>query len=268
MKPVRNPRYPMWVIIIELALASCSNAQPEAVTLLKAAEQLADSRPDSAVQLIDSIFYPEKSFNKRDYMRYWVTRVQIRYKNYLPVDPVDEDTLIFKAKNYFTKNFNDPMKTTLACFYSDCVYREQGYKEQATKHYKDAETYAETNQTDSLTYFKNILAREIDTSKDSYLKDAAYFFLSTQAKKHNYDHVFDYQHKDSQVMEKLSRERLQLSVYEAQQKYGYNKQQNWYNHQLMYRQRLIIIFVSFFLLSCLLSLFLLRRIVIQKNRSV
>lgn len=69
-------------------------------------------------------------------------------------------------------------------------------------------------------------------------------------------------------MEKLSRERLQLSVYEAQQKYGYNKQQNWYNHQLMYRQRLIIIFVSFFLLSCLLSLFLLRRIVIQKNRLI
>ena len=64
-------------------------------------------------------------------MRYWVTRVQVRYKNYLPVD---ENTLIFKARDYFTKHSNDPVKTTLAHFYSGCVYREQGNKEQAMKH--------------------------------------------------------------------------------------------------------------------------------------
>lgn len=139
MKATRNSHLPVWIIIIGLALASCSNPQPEAVTLLKAAEQLADSCPDSALQLIDSIFYPEKSFNKRDYMRYWVTRVQVRYKNYLAVD---EDTLIFKAGDYFTKHSNDPVKSTLACFYSGCVYREQGNKEQAMELYKDAETYA------------------------------------------------------------------------------------------------------------------------------
>jgi len=406
MKAAPNSHLPVWIIIIGLALASCSNPQPEAVTLLKAAEQLADSCPDSALQLIDSIFYPEKSFNKRDYMRYWVTRVQVRYKNYLAVD---EDTLIFKAGDYFTKNSNDPVKSTLACFYSGCVYREQGNKEQAMELYKDAETYAvktsdvdlqglvqynmgdllaeqglydqalinyqkaesfyalspvnaiekqtrclsatgrmfllsgqqesafadmhkgfelalttendalksllaqnlsvfyaetaqpneaikylrqsymlskdstkalryylnfaeayaETNQTDSLTYFKNKLAREIDTSKDSYLKAAAYFFLSTQARKnHNYDQAFDYQQKYAQLVEKITQERLQQSVYEVQQKYDYNKQQNRYNLQLMHRQRLIIIFISFFLLVSLIALFLLRRIVIQKNRLI
>jgi len=46
MKAARNSHLPVWMIIIGLALASCSNPQPEAVTLLKAAEQLADSCPD------------------------------------------------------------------------------------------------------------------------------------------------------------------------------------------------------------------------------
>ena len=404
MKAAHNLHLPVWFTIIGLALASCSNPQPEAITLLKAAEQLADTRPDSAMQLIDSIFYPDKSFNKRDYMRYWVTRVQVRYKNYLPVD---EDTLIFKARDYFTKHSNDPVKTTLAYFYSGCVYREQGNKEQTMKHYKDAETYAvktsdvdlqglvqynmgdllaeqglydqalisyqqaeslyalsqlnaiekhvrclsttgrmflisgqqdsafadmhkgfelalttendalksllaqnlsvfyaETAQpneaikylhqsymlnkdstkilryylnfaeayagigkTDSCSYYSDILAQKIETNDKLPLKAAAYFFLSTQARKnHNYDQAFDYQQKYAQLVEKVSQKRLQQSVYEVQQKYDYNKQQNRYNLQLMHRQRLIIIFISFFLLVSLLSLFLLRRIVIQKNR--
>ena len=76
-------------------LSACHNPQPEADNLLLQAEQLMDEHPDSALLLIDSIFYPEKSLNKEDYMRYSVSRVRARYKNWLPIY---EHTLIFKDR--------------------------------------------------------------------------------------------------------------------------------------------------------------------------
>jgi len=132
-----------------------------------------------------------------------------------------------------------------------------------------AEAYAGIGQTDSSSYYSDILAQKIETNDKLPLKAAAFFFLATQARKNgNYDLAFDYQQKYAQIVEKISKERLQQSVYDVQQKYDFNKQQNKYNLQLMHRQRLIIIFISFFLLVSLLSLFLLRRIVIQKNRLI
>ena len=70
----------------------------------------------------DTIFYPEKSLNKHDYMYYQVAKVQAKYKTYRPVK---DDTLIFEARRYFAKHNKDLEKTTLAHFYSGAVYREQ-----------------------------------------------------------------------------------------------------------------------------------------------
>ena len=79
------------VMLIGLfGLLSCS-PQPESHALLTQAQQVVDNHPDSALQLIDSIFYPEKSLKEKDYMSYLVTRVQARYKNYTDVS---NDTLI------------------------------------------------------------------------------------------------------------------------------------------------------------------------------
>lgn len=119
--------------------SSCINPHPDALTLLEQAQKLMNNHPDSAMSLIDSIFYPEESLPMPQYMQYIVTRVQARYKNYLPVS---EDTLIFAAKSYFAINNKDLHKTTLSFFYSGAVYREQGNLEQAMKHYKEAEHYA------------------------------------------------------------------------------------------------------------------------------
>ncbi|MDO5523238.1 MAG: hypothetical protein Q4G48_04240 [Bacteroidia bacterium] len=124
-------------------LPSCLHPQPEAPQLLEQAEALMESHPDSAMLLIDSIFYPEESLHKADYMRYLVARVQARYKNYRPVA---EDTLIFVARDYFTKHSQNPKQTTLAYFYSGCVYREQDNFGKAMQHYKDAEQYAVKTQ--------------------------------------------------------------------------------------------------------------------------
>lgn len=126
-------------------LGSCGKPQPQATLLLTQAEQLIENYPDSALALIDSIYYPEKSFNKKNYMRYCLVRVQVRHKNYLPIG---EDTLIFKAKEYFTKKNPNSETAALACYYSGWVRREQGDLNQAILDYKDAASYADnTNNT-------------------------------------------------------------------------------------------------------------------------
>lgn len=63
------------IISVIIKLSAC-NPQPEANKLLYEAQRLVESHPDSALKLIDSIFYPEKSFNKRNYMNYLMVRVQ------------------------------------------------------------------------------------------------------------------------------------------------------------------------------------------------
>ena len=98
-----------------------------------------EDRPDSAMRLVDSIFYPEKSLRKPQYMQYLVTRVRARYKNYRPVA---EDTLVFKATDYFVSKGKDPRRITLAYFYSGCVHRERKEYDKAMQHYKEAEHHA------------------------------------------------------------------------------------------------------------------------------
>jgi tetratricopeptide (TPR) repeat protein/DNA-binding CsgD family transcriptional regulator len=125
-------------IVTILSLFAC-NPQREASNLLQQAQKLADTQPDVALQLIDSIFYPERSLRKREYMSYLVTRVQARHRNHLPID---EDTFIFKTRDYFAERNNDPRQTALAFFYSGIVYREQGDTDNVMINFKWAAEYA------------------------------------------------------------------------------------------------------------------------------
>ena len=68
-----------------------------------------ENNPDSSLLLIDSIFYPEESLSKHDYMYYQVAKVQAKLKTH---QPVKEDTLIFEARHYFAKRNKDWEKTT------------------------------------------------------------------------------------------------------------------------------------------------------------
>ena len=65
-------------LLSSFSLPSCP--QPEASSLLEEAGQLVEKHPDSAMLLIDFIFYPEKSLNHEYYMRFLVTQVQEKYK--------------------------------------------------------------------------------------------------------------------------------------------------------------------------------------------
>lgn len=108
--------------------------------MLQKAEQLIDEYPDSALLLIDSIFYPEKSLNNEDYMRYLVRLVQAKKKT---DNQISEDTLIFIARDFFTRKDKDPHITALSWYYSGCIFRENRELEDAMDYYKTAFTYAE-----------------------------------------------------------------------------------------------------------------------------
>ena len=127
------------VVAVGLSVLSACKPQPEAPRLLAEAQRLVESNPDSAMLLIDSLFYPEKSLRRALYMHFLVTQVQAKYKTRRPIR---EDTLIFRARDYFSARNKDPRTIALAWFYSGCVYRERGDYGKATQHYKEAETYA------------------------------------------------------------------------------------------------------------------------------
>ncbi len=133
-------------LFFSLFLLVACNPQPEAPALLQQAELLMEDNPDSALLLIDSIFYPEESLSKHDFLYYQVAKVQAKYK---VRKAVKEDTLIFEARDYFAKRNKDWEKTTLAHFYSGAVYREQKHYDKAMQAYKDAATAADkTNNSD------------------------------------------------------------------------------------------------------------------------
>ncbi len=120
-------------------LLACNNPQPEASDLLEEAERLIEVYPDSAMLLIDSLFYPEKSLNHENYMRFLVRQVQVKYK---VNRPIVEDTLIFQARDYYSTGRKDPQLAILAWFYSGCVYRERKEYKEAMQQYIEAEKYA------------------------------------------------------------------------------------------------------------------------------
>jgi tetratricopeptide (TPR) repeat protein/DNA-binding CsgD family transcriptional regulator len=143
----------MRIVLFSLSVAtvlfvfSYCNRQPETSHLLKQAEQLIEEYPDSAYKYIDSITVPEKDLSRKEYMSYLVVKVQSKYKTYRNIN---DDTLIFNARDYFTRHDNNLTKTALAHFYSGCVYREQQDNESAMANYKIAQTYAESGADSSL----------------------------------------------------------------------------------------------------------------------
>lgn len=141
------PVYFIGLTFFIIGFTTACNPQGEAPFLLTEARRLAESHPDSALRLIDSILDPEGSLSRERYMQYLVTRVQVRHKNYRDITG---DTLVFDAAQYFRRHDEDLKQTTLAQFYSGCVRRQQKQYEPAMVYYKEAERYARKSADPSL----------------------------------------------------------------------------------------------------------------------
>jgi tetratricopeptide (TPR) repeat protein len=392
------------LFIATLSLFAC-NPQREASDLLRQAQNVVATQPDKALQLIDSIFYPEQSLSTREYMSYLVTRVQARYRNLLSID---EDTLIFIARDYFAKHNNDLRQTALAFFYSGCVYHEQGSFENAMQHYKRAVEYAaqtndvdlqgliqynigdlfaatglhlealemykkaeqffanslsgnaaqrqirslaaigqrymlsglqdnafvafykglelaklaeneelerllmqnlgvayhqmqeyeeaerrlrrsfelnsdaanlprfylnfaglfsRTNQTDSMNLYINKLKQTIEQSQDLYFKVSAFDLLVANAiNNDDFVSALNYQQRRSEAVTEIHERRLSQSVYEARQRFNYQRYQYKYTQALLIWQRWVIFFLIFCFIASLFAVFIYRRMIHQRNR--
>jgi len=144
---MRIIRYIILVFALTGILLGCT-PQPEADRLLERANQLLDKeQADSALKLIDSIYYPEKSFNKEQYMQYVVSRVRARYKT---MYDISADSSVFTAWNYYRRKADNPKWTALAAFYSGCVYAEQENLNKAMHAYTESLNEAVKTQDNNL----------------------------------------------------------------------------------------------------------------------
>ncbi|MEA5062108.1 MAG: hypothetical protein VB074_12380 [Proteiniphilum sp.] len=387
------------LIITGLFFFGACNPQPEAPKLLVEAERLVENNPDSAMRLIDSLFYPEKSLSLEYYMRFLVTQVQAKYKT---GRPIHGDTLIFRARDYYSTGNKDPRITALACFYSGCVYREQEEYGKAIRYYKEAETsaakttdhalkgliqynlgdlfavqdlypralesyknaarfysaqpeqkayslsavgrmflldknpdsaflyfqkglnvakpmndeilqsllaqnvgvayqqigqydeaerylrqsyqynrdkkdqaryhlnfaelYSQMEQQDSAVFYTEKLKNSVDSSDNNYIKASAYGFLAEWEKERgNNNEAFGYQNKRIHSLNRIMDDRKDQSVYEIEQKYNYEQQQNRYNQRFIRFQQWLMGLMGVLLVVAIAFLFLFWRMLKERS---
>ncbi len=100
------------------------------------------------------------------------------------------------------------------------------------------------NEMDSAGCYAEKLQREVDSVTDGPEKAAIYAFLARyEAGIGNMDSAYYYGQKNVEALSNEYHKRLQQSVYEAQQKYDFEAQQNQYNKQLANRRRTILLLV-------------------------
>lgn len=144
---MRIAKYILLFFLVTSSFLGCT-PQPEATEWLVRADHLLDrDQADSALKLVDSIFYPEKSFNREQYMQYLVTRVRARYKT---MHNIKSDSSVFVAWDYYHRKADNPRWTALAAYYSGCVYCDQKNLDQAMHAYTEAMTEAIKTTDDNL----------------------------------------------------------------------------------------------------------------------
>ncbi len=129
-------RYVANTIFILAVAAGCNSRQSEFSALLDKAEQYIETCPDSAMLLVDSLYYFEKKSQHEEAMRYLVLRAQILHENHLPLTA---DTLVFGALNYHCRHDKDPHLTALAYLYSGFTCYELGDSVRAVDYFAKAE---------------------------------------------------------------------------------------------------------------------------------
>jgi len=143
-----------FIIFIVLVGFSCGSEKENAQKYIERASLLVDVSPDSALTLLDSVFYPE-SLDKKIYNEYYLVLIQAKDK---ANKDISKDSIIFKVKDYYINN-NDPDNAALASFYSGRVLKEQKELKKAMNAYLDAESYV--NQTNDNYNLKGLIQSHI-----------------------------------------------------------------------------------------------------------
>lgn len=121
-----NHSHMKWRIIISIYLSllilgvSCQHQAKKIDPILRQAESLLESQPESALMILEEIPNPQ-SLKKSLYYEYYLLQIQAKYKSH---NDITADTLIFTIRDYYSNKKNIE-KTALATFYSGRVFQER-----------------------------------------------------------------------------------------------------------------------------------------------
>ena len=145
-----------------LALAACDATTKEARRMVKRAERLADTLPDSTVRLIDSVLRMPVNFRERERMDVALLQAEALFGDRgQELSPVMDDDFfddrgnlstspeLERAAAYYAKK-EDYAKAAHAALYSGFVQQHYDEKEAAMRSFKEAEQYG-MMASDSLT---------------------------------------------------------------------------------------------------------------------
>ncbi len=153
----------VWIgILFFLALTACDGTTREARRMVKCAEQLADTLPDSAARLIDSVLRMPVSFGERERMDMALLQAEALFgERGQEISPVMDDDFfdehayistspeLERAAAYYAKK-KQYAKAAHAALYSGFVQQHYDEKEAAMRSFKEAERYGKMVD-DSLT---------------------------------------------------------------------------------------------------------------------
>ena len=155
-------RLSIWFLALMIALTSCDATTREARRMVKRAERLADTLPDSTVRLIDSVLRMPASFSERERMDMALLQAEALFGDRgQEISPVMDDDFfddhanlstspeLERAAAYYARK-KQYGKAAHAALYSGFVQQHYDEKEAAMRSFKEAEQYGKMVD-DSLT---------------------------------------------------------------------------------------------------------------------
>ena len=150
------------VCLLAVMLCACDTTTREARRMVKRAEQLADTLPDSTVRLIDSVLRMPASLSERERMDMALLQAEALFGDHgQEISPVMDDDFfdehatlstspeLERAAAYYAGKKQYP-KAAQAALYSGFVQQHYDEKESAMRSFKEAEQYGKL-AIDSLT---------------------------------------------------------------------------------------------------------------------
>ena len=119
-------------IFMSVSLSSCSSPSVKNPLLL-CADSLMETRPDSALSVLESITYPQK-MPRADRALYALLLTQAQHKNYIALE---DDSLIKTAVDYYGDK-KKSLRAAKAHYYWGATYSEMGYTSFAVEEYLTA----------------------------------------------------------------------------------------------------------------------------------
>lgn len=133
------------LISIFLLLFYACSKQKDIENILDHAQNILEQHPDSALQLLNSVLFPE-NLSKSRFNKYNLLLLQAKDKS---CQDITSDTVIFTVKDYYLKKEDYP-NTALAAFYCGQVWHERNNIEEAVKSYSEAERLADKTENYNL----------------------------------------------------------------------------------------------------------------------